>query len=152
MSRSLLTLVTLQQYPLLFPRIGLPLLALIPTLLACYAYLPSSFNTRYILPYVLSYLLITCAIENSLRSASEFGVFPSVLLHDSHDTDVGLPTCVPAGLPKVHSFSPIWPHQTLLVPYVLYPLVHYSCYFGGLAAVLIRKSGYLLQISLFLHL
>ena len=67
-----------------------------PTLFACNAYLPYSFDILRIVPDILQDLLPTYSIKSSVRLALESGVFPSVLPLDCHGADVARLTCVPA--------------------------------------------------------
>ena len=129
-------LVIVQQSPLLCPCRGIPLLVLIPTLFACYAYLYYSYDTSFILLYILPHHATTYHIYSSIRLAVKFGIFSSLLPRDYHAANVALPTLVPAGPPKVHLAFPMWPPQSLLVPCVLHYLLpqHYHC--QGLTAVL----------------
>ena len=82
-----------------------------------------------------------------MRPAVEFSVFLSVLLLDYHDTAVALLTCVPAGLPRVHSSFLMWPHVLLPIPYLPHPLFPKHCHSQSPVIVLHQKSVLLFHIS-----
>ena len=83
------------------------MLASVPALFACYAYLPYSFDTSCILPRILPLLQTTYPQQISVRPALESTVFPSVLPLDYSGAVVALPTSVPAGLPIVRFSFPM---------------------------------------------